>query len=176
MPAASPIPLSTYGGAVGATLAWRHRGELRLTVVLKAAFALAHDALAELVPGAELWTQEGPDHPSDLIPVLAQPEVLVVGHACAPSGVTVSSLAVRLFVGGDGAAVDKTLHVYGERAAARAMPAAFERIRLGYDRAVGGPGTDNPVGRRPDDPSALPNLVHPAEPLIPAGFGPVPSE
>ncbi len=171
----SPIPLSAYGGAVGTTLAWRHRGELRLTVVLKAAFALAPDALAEPIPGAELWLDEGADHPSDLIPVLAQPEVIVVGHACAPANRTVPSMSVRLFVGGDGPAVDKTLHVYGDRAGVRSEPTPFERLPLGYDRAVGGPGTENPAGRRPDGSSALPNVVHPSEPWMPAGLGPIPS-
>jgi uncharacterized protein YjbI with pentapeptide repeats len=171
----SPIPLSAYGGAVGTTLAWRHRGELRLTVVLKAAFALVPDALAEPIPGAELWLDESADHPSDLIPVLAQPEVIVVGHACAPANRTVPSMSVRLFVGGDGPAVDKTLHVYGDRAGVRSEPTPFERLPLGYDRAVGGPGTENPAGRRPDGSSALPNVVHPSEPWMPAGLGPIPS-
>lgn len=167
------VPISVYGGATGSTLAWRHRGELRLTVVVKAAFALSHDSLAELLPGCELWSEETAEHPADLVPALPRPEVILVGHAYAPSGMTVSSLAVRLFVGGDAPAVDKTLHVYGDRQGGRGAPAPFSSIPLTYARAVGGPGTENPAGRRPDDPRAYPNVVDPSNPWSPAGLGPI---
>lgn len=42
-------------------------------------------------------------------------EALVIGDACAPGGVPVPSLPVRLQVGDGGNAIDKRLMVYGDR-------------------------------------------------------------
>lgn len=178
------VPISSYGGTAGATLLWRRGGQLRVTIILKVQLALIPDDLAIIAPGAEIHHVDTPhdtaaaralDIPSDLVPAGGS-EVLLSGHACAPTGRMVSSLSVRLFLGRDELSVlDKTVHVYGDRAKTNAVPQPFSRIPLVYQRAVGGPNTDNPVGRPLNDASHPPNVVNPLDPWVVAGFGPIAS-
>jgi len=174
------VPLTAYGGAAGATLVWAQRGKLWLTSVLKARVALGHDAVGELTPGVELHYADAPTagaslrHVSDLAPPTGSCELILAGHACALGEQPVSSMAVRLYFGTDDRPlVDKTLHVYGERSGGAALPQPFTRMPLVYERAVGGPGSDNPVGRRLGDPARPPNIVDPRDPQRVAGFGPI---
>lgn len=176
------IPISSYGGTAGATLLWRRAGQLRVTIILKVQLALIPDDLALIAPGAEIHHADSPadtassralEVPSDMVPA-GGAEVLLAGHACAPTGRTVNSLSVRLFLGRDETSVlDKTVHVYGDRLKSNAVPQPFSRIPLVYQRAVGGPNTDNPVGRPLNDASHPPNVVNPLDPWVVAGFGPI---
>lgn len=83
-------------------------------------------------------------------------EALVIGDACAPGGVPVPSLPVRLQVGDGGNAIDKRLMVYGDRQWRYGVlplfaidpPAPFTTLPLDYAHSFGGPGCDaNPAGR-----------------------------
>jgi hypothetical protein len=178
-----PVAITTDESVACGAAIWRFRGRLTLTVVVKATFSIG-GAEAKLVTpvdvacedrtasGAPLLPgREGPaeslDVANDLAPYLARCGVTLRGHAHA-AGQAVTSTAVRLAVFRDRAALlDKTLHVFGDRAAGRA-PQPFTRMPLGYERAFGGPQVEaNPVG------VPIPNVVDPRDPARPAGFGPI---
>jgi hypothetical protein len=90
-------------------------------------------------------------------------DVVLLGHAVAPGGRPVTSLPVRVAVGG----MHKEAMVFGDRSLQRRMmglsigaPQPFERIPLIYERAFGG------WDRRHDDPSQ-----HRCEMRNPVGVG-----
>ncbi len=113
-------------------------------------------------------------------------EVLVAGNAHAPGG-EARACAVRVQLG----AVDKTLHVFGDRVwrdGEASEPAPFATMPLTWARAYGGPKfAENPLGRgaevvKSPDRSfhPLPNVEHPrspsvdpGRPITPASFGPL---
>ncbi len=74
--------------------------------------------------------------------------VLLTGHAHAPAGRAVPSMSVRLGISREKPVIDKTLHVFGARAAANASTISpFQKMPLVYERAFGGAGVwENPVG------------------------------
>lgn len=185
----SVCPLST------SSLVWQPRaGSYALSVVCKATYALApgESTLAqeqeEINEADDHWNDD-PNRsvraPSDMMPMKARAEVMVVGHAFAPGGQSVRSLATRLIVG----EVDKAIDVYCDRyftlEGGTQEGQRFTRMPLRYERAAGGPGTWNPVGMRSDvrdayGRRALPNLqpagTHVATPedfVEPVGFGPI---
>ncbi len=164
---------------------WRARGQLYVTVVVKATFGLVNDQPMELVEPAELVRSElyHRDNPSrsvratsDMAPYLNRADVTLIGHAYAPSGAPATMVPVRLAVFREQALLDKTAHVYGDRKTG--APAAFEKMPLMYEKALGGVGwDDNPMGigmqaGGAPDPTA-PNIVHPTEPTRGIGFGPI---
>lgn len=178
------------------SVVWRPRAEAwALTIVCKATYLL--------VPGeSPLAAEQDPVHEadsywndddrrslhaaSDLAPFKAKADVLLVGSAYAPRGKPVSSLVARMLIAG----VDKSIAVFGERAwgqdgVLREGP-RFNKISLRWERAGGGPGTENPAGVRADAPPdiygsrPLPNLqplnhyaTAPGEYVDPIGFGPI---
>jgi hypothetical protein len=171
-------------------LVWQPRpGALTLTVVCKATF--------ELRPGETVLAshQDDPNDddnhwdddparsvcsPSDYVPLKPRADVLLVGHAFAPKGEGVRALVARLATSG----VDKSIAVCCDRSWAsdgtvrEGQP--FVRLPLRYERAAGGPGTDNPVGVRLDGAEAIPNLqplgttiARRGDRFPPTGFGPI---
>ncbi len=175
----SSAPVST------GSVVWRARGQLYVTVVVKATFGLVNDQAMELVEPAELVRGElyHRDNPSrsvratsDMAPYLSRADVTLIGHAFAPSGEPATMVPVRLAVFREHALLDKTAHVYGDRKGG--APAPFEKIPLMYEKALGGVGwDDNPMGigmqaGGAPDPTA-PNIVHPTEPTKGIGFGPI---
>ena len=175
----SSAPVST------GSVVWRARGQLYVTVVVKATFGLVNDQAMELVEPAELVRGElyHRDNPSrsvratsDMAPYLSRADVTLIGHAFAPSGEPATMVPVRLAVFREHALLDKTAHVYGDRRGG--APAPFEKIPLMYEKALGGVGwDDNPMGigmqaGGAPDPTA-PNIVHPTEPTKGIGFGPI---
>lgn len=185
----SVCPLST------SSLIWQPRaGSYALSVVCKATYALSPGEASLAQEQEEI--NESDDHwnddpnrsvraPSDVMPMKARAEVMVVGHAFAPGGQAVRSLATRLIVG----EVDKAIDVYCDRyftlEGGMQEGQRFTRMPLRYERAAGGQGTWNPVGMRGDvrdayGRRALPNLqpagTHVATPddfVEPVGFGPI---
>jgi hypothetical protein len=111
--------------------------------------------------------------------------VTLVGYAYAPNKQAVRSLVARLIVG----EVDKSIEVYCDRTflpdGTMQEGPRFQRMRLTWERAGGGPGTSNPVGLRADARDAygrriMPNLqpigmyVSTVDDFVPpAGFGPI---
>lgn len=159
----TPLP-----GSAAAAVAWRSKGELHATVIVKATFAFAQAAEMSRTPPQEVIRAEvhESNNParcvrltSDLAPYLARADVLMTGHAHAPAGGPAKRVQVRLGLF-DGASpiLDKT--VVAEDAA------GFSRMPLVYERALGGMGhPENPFG------SATPTLIDPIDSTCPAGFG-----
>ncbi|MFT3772890.1 MAG: DUF2169 domain-containing protein [Minicystis sp.] len=165
-----------------------------LTVVCRATFSLApveSDLAAEQDAPNEEDTHWNDDPsrslsaPSDLAPFKPRADVILVGNAYAPRGEPVRSLIARLKVG----EIDKSIEVFGERAftiegALREGP-RLVRVPLRWERAAGGPETNNPVGMRLDvedayGATAIPNLqplgLHldaRGQHVPPVGFGPI---
>lgn len=179
---ASPRAIA-FAPVEAATLPWTLAGAPRLTIVVKVTFRLRHGGTAVLVAPEPIEHED--DHvdddlerslraASDLAPFLPMGGVVLTGHALAPGGRPVGSLAVRLALVADATLVDKTILVLGDRAAEGLEPAPFTSMPLVYERARGGPlVADNPIGLGPAS-DRRPNLVHPSEPERPACFGPIP--
>jgi hypothetical protein len=178
------------------SLVWqRRRGSWVMTAVCKATYALLPTE-SKLAPEQE-YPNEDDNHwndddarslysPSDLVPFKPRADVMLVGHAFAPRKEPVRSVVARLLVG----EVDKAVEVWADRSFAqdgtlREGP-RFARMPLRWERAAGGPETQNPVGMRldarPDTYGAVPvpNLQRPglllASPkdfLEPICFGPI---
>ena len=135
-------------------------------------------------------TRCGMSAASDFALVKPRADVVVVGHACAPSGSRVREVDVRFRFG---SRIDKRVHVTGDRVwrrglllrPVRSSPIEFERIPISYERAFGGAQTlhrrpsrhrfvlENPVGvgfmRGATSRAiglALPNVEDPAQRLI----------
>ncbi len=158
--------VTTDGTVAAAVLFWRFQKRLQMTVVVKAEFALVHGGDASHVgPGAIVADETG-QTPADLVPYRSRCDVTFVGHAFAPDGRPAPASSVRLGLAREATLLDKSLHVFGDRAGG--APALFSRMPLTYDRALGGPGLANPVG------SHRPNVVDPRDGTRPGGFGPIP--
>jgi uncharacterized protein YjbI with pentapeptide repeats len=174
---ASLVTIAAVGPVSTAAACHRHRGVLRVTLVAKVTLALVHEGTARVEPTPDpIATAERHhrDNPmasirlaSDLAPYLPRAEVVLTGHAYAPTGEPRSSLVARLAVGRDAPLVDKRVHVLGDRG----VP--FQRVPLVYERAYGGPGfRDNPLGVGFSG-SGTPSLVDPERPGHTACFGPI---
>ena len=181
------IPLAPL--ALGA-LSWRTpAGVQQLTVIAKATFELRHRDAARLVePYAlfdDLHYEENEGRSlrvaSDHVPRKASVDVLVTGAVYAPVGERIGERLVRFaLVAGDKTVLDKRLRAVGarERDACGAIgaPAPFSYLPLRYELAYGGATSkSNPIGIGADPGDArLPYLLHPDNPQLVAGLGPVP--
>lgn len=170
------------------------RGAPALTVVCKATYELrpieSPLAAEQEAPIEEdsYWnddTTKSLTAASDLVPFKKHPEVVLVGHAFAPSQQRVRSLVARILVGN----VNKAIEVYGERSfgldGQLEEGPRFQKMRLSYERAAGAPDSVNPVGMRFDVRDGhgkirLPNLqppgsfiARPGDTFAPIGFGPI---
>jgi hypothetical protein len=101
--AQGPVPITAIGGSVAATVAWRARAVLRVTVVVKATFALLPDAPMTLLAPDPIEPDEAEGDPGyglraagDLAPYLGQTDVLLAGHAHAAPGA--SSVTARFAI------------------------------------------------------------------------------
>lgn len=177
------------------SVVWQSRASRVLTVVCKATFTLSpvESMLAEdqehVNEADAYWdddTTKSVYCPSDLVPFKARADVLLVGYAFAPRGEPVRSLMTRIVVG----EIDKSAEVFVDRWIAQdgllREGQRFTRMPLRYERASGGPGTQNPIGVRSDArPNAyglvaLPNMQPPglhvtnrSNAIPPIGFGPI---
>ena len=177
------VDITALGPSAVETVLWQMGGRLHVTVVVKATFAFTLDAAmtridAEDILRAEIHHNKNPMRSvratGDLAPFQPVADVVLTGHACAPTGTTVESLSVRLVVFREGSLIDKTLHVRGDTAGAETVP--FDCIPLMYERAFGGIGwEENPlgVGAGAATSAKSPNVIDPAEPKRVAGFGPI---
>ncbi|WP_437832517.1 DUF2169 domain-containing protein [Sorangium sp. So ce1153] len=180
----------------GAVL-WRAGGLLRVTVVVKATFALSADGDAALLAPEPIEREdrhhdEDPSRSlraaSETAPYLPGAGVVLTGHAHAPRGAPVAALSARLALFRDVPLLDKTIHVFGDVAPGSDTPGPFQTMPLVYERARGGSSFPwNPVGlsdasdgARADAPRPAvysgrtrPNLVNPVSPHRPAAFGPI---
>ncbi len=171
-----------HGGAAAAAFVCRHAGRAHAVAVLKATFTIVPGGVTSIaVPSLfETDEQTAPSRgamratrPSDVSPPLPGAEVLLDACAFAAQGNAQGAVAVRLYVASRAGAIDKTLHVYGDRTPTAPQPQPFERMPIVWERAIGGVSSDNPVGRPVGDPSGLANVVHAQQAWVPAGLGPI---
>ncbi|MEM9692008.1 MAG: DUF2169 domain-containing protein, partial [Myxococcota bacterium] len=118
-------------------------------------------------------------------PRKAAVDVTVVGKAYAPPGELARMVAARVKVG----TVDKSVQVWADRYMRRdgriREKKFFSKMSLGYEKAAGGPGSDNPVGlalvEGEDGRIVLPNVQRPGDiptlgtPMASVGLGPLPA-
>jgi hypothetical protein len=181
------------GQAACATTAWRFRGQLRVTAVVKTTFSWVPAAPMALADPDEIhavdvhydgdpWSARGlypprPDGatgaggdptrslwaPSDVTPYRQFADVVLVGHAHVSS---TSRKVARLAVLNEQTPIDKSIRV--ESRWTRGS------VALVYEHALGGPGwPDNPVGTGRDAGSPRPTLTALDDPRRPACFGPI---
>ncbi|HRI71973.1 MAG TPA: DUF2169 domain-containing protein [Polyangium sp.] len=130
------------------------------TVVVKATFKLAPSKVVlaeEQDPAIEedrYWNDD-PNRsilvPSDKAPYKPRADVMLVGHAYAPKQQPVRSLIARITVGD----IDKSIEVFCDRSFRSHQGqllegSRFSKSRLSWERAAGGPESNNPVGMRFD--------------------------
>ena len=142
-------------------------GQTLATFVVKATFSLSHDNVAQLAPPVALVQTDADREPTELAPYLPGLGVMLRGHASSPGGRPTRAMSVRLALFRDQPVLDKTLHVFGDRAQGSGE---LVRMPLVWERAYGGPAVlDNPIGM-----AVSPNIVDPTHADKPAGFGPIP--
>lgn len=173
-----------------------HTGMYFQTIVVKATFSLA-PGTSTLAPDQESLNDEDSHWdddetrsiavPSDKVPFKLRADVLLVGHAYAPNKQPMRSVMTRLTVG----EIDKSIEVYCDRNFSirdgqLREGARFLKMPLRWEKAAGGPDTNNPVGMRFDAPPdtngavAVPNLQPPTvvvsqrtDTFAPVGYGPI---
>ncbi|WP_437626051.1 DUF2169 domain-containing protein [Sorangium sp. So ce1151] len=178
-----------------ASLLWQARASTWvLTVVCKATFTLAPTE-SPLAPAQEpirerdAYRDDDPARSlieaSDLAPLKQGADVVLVGHAHAPGGRPARSLVARMVVG----EIDKAIQAFCDRVFTQEGEleegARFTRMPLAYERAAGGPDTENPAGvdreaRDDRGRTTVPNLLpvdqvvaSPEDPIAAVGFGPI---
>lgn len=176
-----PPPITPLSPVHAKTLLCRSGPAAWVTVIVKATFQLVHGQSAQQITPEKLVTEDklGPrgslERAWETVPYLPNAGVILGGHACAPEGTVVPTMAVRLGISRDRPVLDKTIHVFGSRTvSALSSITPFQKMPLVYERAFGGPGVAaNPAGTGGPKSSVLPNLLDPRDPGIPAGFGPI---
>ncbi len=184
------VPIVTEGPLAAACLGWQLvPPQESLVVVVKQLFALALGApvvaldAAEPLSGDVPLHEEGPAslaYASDLAPFKPKADVTLTGHAHTRSG-QCEATTVTLGFGSS----RWSLAAIGDRrweGEAMSTPAQFERMPLTWERAFGGLGKANPVGRGAAG-VLLPNLedahrliTETSDAPAPVCFAPVPRE
>ncbi|MCC6551995.1 MAG: DUF2169 domain-containing protein [Polyangiaceae bacterium] len=156
-----------------------------LSICVKGTFSLVHGGEAEIAGAQEpigIEDRRRDAGAGDLAPVKPRVDVMLVGHAYAPGGRAVQSLAATLRVGD----FAKTVLVTGDQRWVRGArggleigaPELFARMPLRYERAA--LSADNPVGIDPGAPAAEGRLARPSveatEQEQAPGFGPIAAE
>jgi hypothetical protein len=170
-----PVQVQANGPTACGAVAWKYRGQVQATAIVKASFAIA--------PGAPM-TSAAPDElrvadvhfdgdprrsiaaASDLAPYQARTDVVLTGHAWWRPGEPAQGKQLRMALLRERVLLDKTLYLTDPTGGAQT---AYQ-VPLGYERALGGRGWDeNPIGT-----SARPTLVDLDNPSLPACFAPLP--
>lgn len=163
---------------------WKMDERRYVTAIVKATFAIHPDGQLAPVVTSVVNTEDKTEGNMPMasiraaredMPYLARPEVVLRAYAYPDESGTHGQ--VQMIVTREEAVlIDKSAMVYGQRSSLGASPQSFERILLGYERALGGIGfSDNPLGTGSGSmTNKLPNIVHPQEPEdITIGFGAV---
>ncbi|XYI01951.1 DUF2169 domain-containing protein [Sorangium sp. So ce1128] len=179
-----PLPVIPLNPVRCGSVLWKSGDRLRVTVVVKAALGLSHERVAWPIAPVEIAHEDSyaGDLPtsslaaaSDLSPYLPGAGVVLTGCAYAPDARPITSMTVRLgLFRGSVPVIDKRIHVFGDRSlAAPQRPRPFQQMPLVYERACAS-AAENPAGMpAAADAPALPNLLDPAQPARPIGFGPI---
>ncbi|MGK3971722.1 DUF2169 domain-containing protein [Sorangium sp. So ce118] len=179
-----PLPVIPLNPVRCGSVLWKSGDRLRVTVIVKAALGLSHERVAWPIAPVEIAHEDSHagDLPtsslvtaSDLSPYLPGAGVVLTGCAYAPDARPITSMTVRLgLFRGSVPLIDKRIHVFGDRSlAAPQRPRPFRQMPLVYERACAS-AAENPAGvPAAADAPALPNLLDPAQPARPIGFGPI---
>ncbi|WP_437514939.1 DUF2169 domain-containing protein [Sorangium sp. So ce1099] len=179
-----PLPVIPLNPVRCGSVLWKSGDRLRVTVIVKAALGLSHERVAWPIAPVEIAHEDSHagDLPtssletaSELSPYLPGAGVVLTGCAYAPDARPITSMTVRLgLFRGSVPVIDKRIHVFGDRSlAAPQRPRPFRQMPLVYERACAS-AAENPAGvPAAADASALPNLLDPAQPARPIGFGPI---
>lgn len=169
------------------------RGQNSLWITALGAFNLLSPG--DFLPEAQLWQTAAPalgTTPLDAGLPKPRAEVLVAGDVCAPNNTPTCSLVINLELG----PIQKRVIAFGQRwwqrgpdGPAMTAPEPFERVRLGWENAFGGPDfSENPLGKGADArklmreqvPTELPQIETPGALILdidhhpsPAGLGPL---
>jgi hypothetical protein len=169
--------------AVGSVL-WRQGGALHCTAIVKATFQLPERGLMARINTTPIARTDDYLHglPSlaagcEIAPRMTRAEVTVVGHAYAERPDTTKRSVRLMVVRSDQVLIDKMLYVYGEWGR-DGKAKAFDKMHVGYERALGGLGhPENPIGIAIDHAAMRsPNIIDPrgADSRV-GGYGPIPS-
>lgn len=164
------LPVTTDGTVCATPVFFRYRGQLQISVAVKAAFQLDPSVGALSPIGTELVALErtydasptrSVEVSSDLAPYKSRCDVTLVGHAHAPLGTPTTRSSTRVaIVRDDGQKlVDKALSI--------ASPTPFTSVPLTMEQALGGPGQPNPYG------TDAPVVVDPVDPKRPGSYAPI---
>ena len=161
-PAVTPPVAVTPVNAVSArAVMWRGAGVPRVTVIVKATFALTHNEIARWIaptPIVEADRVRANGLPgeaaeaSEIAPYVPTAAVLLSGCAHAPHGRTTAAMTVRFAVYREKALVDKQIHVFGDRDSPSSTPRPFATLPIL---------------------TARPNFVDPRNPCRSSSFGPI---
>ncbi|WP_437743620.1 DUF2169 domain-containing protein [Sorangium sp. So ce1504] len=170
------VSATPIGAATAAAMAWRFKGKLWVTAMVKATFGFASDTMMQRIAPQEIIREEvhhgglpsrSIRFTTDLVPRLLKADVLFTGHAHAPHGRPVEAAHVRLgLFSSSWTLLDKTLMVRKR--------GGFVRLPIDYEHAFGGIGfPDNPFGEGHPQGSGEPNILDPVDARRVAGFGPI---
>lgn len=180
---APSVQIDAEGASVATTRLWRFRGQLRVTVIVKATFSLVHQGLMKIARPDPIFTADihhGNNpvrtvrYSSDLAPYLPATDVLLTGHAYAPAGERAAWVTAGISIlDGYEPVFEKYLDVRGD-ADRDGKIKPFEKMPLVYERAYGGPGwEDNPFGvGATSGGRGEPNVFYIGDHRRSAGFGP----
>ena len=164
---------------------WRIGATLGLAVAAKATYGLApgplrpHHVQLPLDRHERQWDDDETRSVavmSDVVPYKARPEVIVVGSTFRPRDARGGDYVARLAVG----PMERTLRVHPDRfvqAGGRIVTRDdTSRVPMRWERAPGGPGTQNPAGLpvTRDRPGRLPNFELEGTRVGMPGFGAIP--
>ena len=160
MPRAWPLPVTAVTTAACGSVVWRSGGSIGVTIIVKATFGLVHDhpmkeiAPIEIVgedrhhaPGSSLGLR--PAEPGfapnpgatlaeamEIAPYLPGAGIVLTGHARAPAGRPVPSMAVRMALFRGEKVLNKALLVTGDRAHANAPSVPVGVVPIGIQAAM----------------------------------------
>jgi hypothetical protein len=150
-----PVAVVPVGPVSGASVLWRTRGRLHVTVVVKARFQMVQNGVMTALPPEDVRA------PDETAPYLGQADVVVApAHAHAVPPRDASALAVRVSLYRGWPMLDKSLLVYPTDAGGRRLERAYVD-RLPLDLRGGG---------------VRGLLVNPADPHRAARLGAIPVE
>lgn len=186
------VGVTSLEGSASRAIPWRSNGQLRLTVLTKAAFDFAPNSSMKMstspvddVAEGDVLGGEDPGGSVraglDLVPFKPRVDTMFWGYAHAPGGIPTPRLQARMAIANQtGITLDKVIDVIGDRTRTNPNPVPFIKMPLVFERAYGGPGfASNPVGAG-FGPRAniLPNLLYPQgwnRDTEPAVFAPIPA-
>jgi uncharacterized protein YjbI with pentapeptide repeats len=169
------VPIVNETGLFAWTIPWQVKPpDYAVVVVVKATYLIAEDGSLALAPEQDPPSGDVEHEPDELAPgasslryasdfAIFKPaaDVLLVGHAYPPDE-TVGVSNVELRMGN----LRRRIAVFGDRKwggfGLEGQPARFEKMPLRWERAMGGPlSEDNPVGRGFKSGVLAPNLERP---------------